>query len=328
MLLATAPPVDTDREGTLVITDRCPATAETRNGFQDADGCPDQLPADLRSIPGPVTDLRFFFEAHRAYLFSSPGRLEHVRHVLTRYPALRIGVLVREHDVDLARQKADQVGSELATDRSLIPRISTHAARSSATPRIELAIEAGPDSDADGFADDFDVCPTAAGDGISPCPGPDPDADRLEAPQDRCPTLPETRNGYQDADGCPDAWPADLTQISGILADVAFEPDRAPLKPSAYPALDRLAVVLTRHSDVRLEISTHRDSTGSSVYYRSSSERAHSVKTYLVERGIAADRLETRNAASDEPIATNRTAAGRRRNNRIELLILVDHPPN
>ncbi len=328
LLLASAPPspVDTDREGVLVTTDRCPTASETINGFADADGCPDELPADLRSVPGPVPGLRFILADKQALLVGTPGRLEHVRHVLARYPALRIQVVARERNSDLARQKAEEVRQQLVAYRDNRPEISIHGTRSSATPSIELTIAAGPDSDADGFADDFDVCPTAAGDGVSPCPGPDPDADDLAAPRDRCPTVPETHNGYQDADGCPDAWPADLTQLHGILAGVTFEPDRAPLLPRSYPVLDRLAILLTRHPDVRLEISNHRDSGGSSVYYRSSSERAESVKQYLVERGIATHRLETRNAGADEPLDTNKAAAGRRRNNRIELTILVERP--
>ncbi len=243
LLLASAPPspVDTDREGVLVTTDRCPTANETINGFADADGCPGEFPADLRSVPGPIPGLRFILQGKQAFLLMGiPGRLEHVRHVLTRYPALRIQVVARERNSDLARQKAEEVRQQLVAYRNILPEISIHATRSSATPSIELTIAAGPDSDADGFADDFDVCPTAAGDGVSPCPGPDPDADDLAAPQDRCPTLPETHNGYQDTDGCPDAWPADITQLHGILAGVTYT--RAVFEATEGPVDGRFLV--------------------------------------------------------------------------------------
>ena len=54
-----------------------------------------------------------------------------------------------------------------------------------------------------------------------------------------------------------------------------------------------------------------------------STRRAASVKNYLVEHGIDTARIETRGARADEPIATNKTAAGRARNRRIEFTILV-----
>ena len=55
-----------------------------------------------------------------------------------------------------------------------------------------------------------------------------------------------------------------------------------------------------------------------------STRRAEAVKKYLVDRGVDARRLETRGAATDEPIDTNKTATGRARNRRIEFMLLVD----
>ena len=50
-----------------------------------------------------------------------------------------------------------------------------------------------------------------------------------------------------------------------------------------------------------------------------SGKRAESVKAYLVEHGVAADRIETQGMGPDEPIAKNNTPGGRAKNRRIEL---------
>ncbi|MCA9717291.1 MAG: OmpA family protein, partial [Myxococcales bacterium] len=74
---------------------------------------------------------------------------------------------------------------------------------------------------------------------------------------------------------------------------------------------------------IRIEISGHTDSIGDPEYNKDlSRRRAEAVKSYLVENGIAPDRVETRGAGMDEPVASNQTAAGRAKNRRIEFTIL------
>ena len=64
-----------------------------------------------------------------------------------------------------------------------------------------------PDSDGDGVLDTADECPTIAGNMKNGCPDPDPDHDGITNDKDKCPDQPETVNGYQDDDGCPDEIP-------------------------------------------------------------------------------------------------------------------------
>jgi OOP family OmpA-OmpF porin len=52
--------------------------------------------------------------------------------------------------------------------------------------------------------------------------------------------------------------------------------------------------------------------------------RAESVKTYLVSKGVAAERITTRGAGPDEPIADNTNAKGRAKNRRIEFKIVLE----
>jgi len=61
-----------------------------------------------------------------------------------------------------------------------------------------------PDRDHDSVVDSADECPDIAGDMPNGCVDPDPDKDGVAAEKDKCPTEPETSNGFEDDDGCPD----------------------------------------------------------------------------------------------------------------------------
>jgi outer membrane protein OmpA-like peptidoglycan-associated protein len=74
---------------------------------------------------------------------------------------------------------------------------------------------------------------------------------------------------------------------------------------------------------MRIEIGGHTDSHGSLAYNTTLSDnRAKSVVEYLIEKGIAADRLEYKGYAFTQPIATNDTDEGRQQNRRVEFKVL------
>ncbi len=180
------------------------------------------------------------------------------------------------------------------------------------------------DRDGDGFLDSVDKCPDDPGVEPDGCPIPDTDGDGILDPDDKCPTVPETKNGYQDEDGCPDEIPLQLAKFTGTIKGIYFDLDKDTIKPKSRPVLDRAVAVLNEFNTIRIEISGHTDSTGSVEYNRQlSGRRAASVKNYLVEHGVDAARIETRGAGPDEPVDTNKTAAGRAKNRRIEFTILV-----
>ena len=180
------------------------------------------------------------------------------------------------------------------------------------------------DRDGDGFLDSVDKCPDDPGVEPDGCPIPDTDGDGILDPDDKCPTVPETKNGYQDEDGCPDEIPLQLAKFTGTIKGIYFDLDKDTIKPKSRPVLDRAVAVLQEFNTIRIEISGHTDSTGSVAYNKDlSGRRAASVKNYLVEHGIDAARIETRGAGPDEPVDTNKTAAGRAKNRRIEFTILV-----
>lgn len=184
------------------------------------------------------------------------------------------------------------------------------------------------DSDGDGREDRADRCPNVRGEPYDGCPVPDSDGDGRLDHEDRCRSAAEVWNGFADRDGCPDEIPADLAVFTGTIRGVEFHPpDKETLRPGSYPVLDRLVAVLLKYPDVRVEVSAHHAVGDGDRYLRwgvdPSLRQAFRIRRYLVERGIDEARIQARGAGSEEPIANNRTAAGREKNRRIEVVILV-----
>ena len=151
------------------------------------------------------------------------------------------------------------------------------------------------DTDADGIADDADKCPDAAEDkdGFQDedgCPDLDNDGDGFPDAQDQCPNEAETINGFQDDDGCADALPAPLAAINGPAPKLTFPRGKAKLTPAAKKALDELAATLRKYRDERLGV-VGRPIKG--VSDNLARRRAEAVKWYLIDAGIAADRIDT-----------------------------------
>jgi outer membrane protein OmpA-like peptidoglycan-associated protein len=179
------------------------------------------------------------------------------------------------------------------------------------------------DRDGDGIPDRDDQCPREPGPAPTGCP-PDVDDDTTPDDVDKCPAEPESRNGFEDDDGCPDIVPAEFADLAGILEGILFDTDKDIIKKESKPILDRAVEVLKKYPGVRIEISGHTDSAGSYEHNVDLSQRrAESVKTYLTDAGVDAGRIETRGAGPNEPIATNDTKDGRAQNRRIEVKILT-----
>jgi outer membrane protein OmpA-like peptidoglycan-associated protein len=162
--------------------------------------------------------------------------------------------------------------------------------------------------------------PTGAAD------GPDTDGDGVADPDDKCPTVPETRNGYQDEDGCPDEIPLQLAKFTGTIKGIYFDKNSASIDAKSRPVLDRASAVIREFDTLTLEISGHCDSAEDEQLGQ---RRAEAVREYLVTTGVLRSRLKVRNGGEDEPVDTNKTGPGRAKNRRIEFTILVDEsrPP-
>ncbi|MBL9099789.1 MAG: OmpA family protein [Myxococcales bacterium] len=175
------------------------------------------------------------------------------------------------------------------------------------------------DRDKDSFTDDVDKCPDEPGVAPDGCPPGDRDKDGITDDIDKCPDDPETANGYEDSDGCPDEVPKQVKQFTGVMQGIQFDLDKDTIKKSSTTTLDAAAKIFQEYPDLKVEIVGHADETGTREHNVDLSQRrADAVKAYLVKKGVAADRIQTRGAGPDEPIDTSGTEAGRAKNRRIE----------
>ncbi|MFO0565639.1 MAG: OmpA family protein [Polyangiaceae bacterium] len=179
------------------------------------------------------------------------------------------------------------------------------------------------DRDGDGILDPKDKCPEEKGVAPDGCPIKDTDGDGLFDDVDKCPKEPETKNGFEDDDGCPDKLPDAVQKFTGVIQGIEFDTGKATIRKKSFKTLDDAVAVLKEYSKVRIEISGHTDTVGKrEKNVELSKARADSVKKYMTDKGIDASRIETRGAGPDEPIADNKTAAGKQKNRRIEFKLL------
>ena len=105
-----------------------------------------------------------------------------------------------------------------------------------------------------------------------------------------------------------------------FAADAFFDFDKSVLKPAGKTALDGL---VGKVRDINLEVIIavgHTDSVGSDAYNQKLSiRRAEAVKAYLVSKGIERNRVYTEGKGEKQPVADNKTAAGRAKNRRVEI---------
>jgi outer membrane protein OmpA-like peptidoglycan-associated protein len=174
------------------------------------------------------------------------------------------------------------------------------------------------DADGDGVTDDVDACPdTPAGQKVNEkgCP-PDTDGDGVNDDADRCPHTP---SGVKvDAEGCQVLF--EEAKKTLILEGVNFETGKATLTPESQAILDGVAESLVANEEIKVQVGGHTDNTGSrALNSRLSKARAETVRQYLTDHGVAADRLTAKGFGPDKPVASNKTADGRAQNRRVEL---------
>jgi outer membrane protein OmpA-like peptidoglycan-associated protein len=244
-------PLDTDGDGIPDKLDKCPTEPEDKDGFEDADGCPD-----------PDND--------------------------------KDGILDKEDKCP--NEPEDKDGFE---DEDGCP---------------------DPDNDKDGLLDAEDKCPNEAGPKENGgCPDKDRDGDGIVDRLDKCPDQP----GPADNDGCPKPKYIVVTKEKIELKQkVHFATNKSTIYPDSFPMLTEVAEVLKSRPEIKVRIEGHTDSRGTLKHnMKLSDDRAGSVKQFLVEHGVDAERMEARGFGPTQPIDDNRTSKGREANRRTEFII-------
>lgn len=107
------------------------------------------------------------------------------------------------------------------------------------------------------------------------------------------------------------------------INNIEFEFGKAALKPVSMPILDRVAQILKKYPSYRIEVQGHTDNIGSVAKNRALSlERAEVVAGYLARKGIPRSRMGKKGFGFDKPIADNSTEQGRRKNRRVEFILI------
>jgi outer membrane protein OmpA-like peptidoglycan-associated protein len=283
---------DDDKDGIVNGEDRCPKEKEDLDGFEDADGCPD-LDNDRDGIPDATDKCPVVEEDKDGYM-----------------------------DAD-GCPDPDNDGDGIQDGRDQCPGIG---------------------EDFDGFQDN---------DG---CPDLDNDNDGVPDSIDRCPNDPEDADAFQDADGCPDIdndqdgvpdlkdrCPdvAGTPMNNGCVPDtikppvkkevnfpktqtlfgVGFRKGTADLSFESYQFMEPLVQKLLASSEVEIEVHGHTDASGNyAANMQISQMRAETIRQYLISKGIAPGRIRAVGFGSSSPIDENKTASGRARNRRIEVV--------
>ena len=107
-----------------------------------------------------------------------------------------------------------------------------------------------------------------------------------------------------------------------VPSDAGFATDSAQLNPRLHPALNELATSLLQNPTETVQIVGYTDSTGGdAVNLPLSQNRAQSVESYLVARGVQPQRISTQGLGAQNPVASNESAEGRAQNRRVEIFV-------
>ncbi|MBE6421691.1 MAG: OmpA family protein [Elusimicrobiaceae bacterium] len=103
------------------------------------------------------------------------------------------------------------------------------------------------------------------------------------------------------------------------LPAITYEFDSVRPPDYAYPFLDKVANVMNEHPSLHLIVEGHTDVLGTEEYnYWLGASRAAAMKSYLVSRGVNAERIRIHSHGKDRPLTLDNSSEGRRTNRRVE----------
>jgi hypothetical protein len=256
---------DRDDDGIPDDKDECPDVAEDKDGHEDQDGCP-----DIDDDEDGIVD--------------KEDACPRVRGVKSSIRSQN-GCPPKDSDGDGIPDDRDACPSDKG-EGSLDPKCNGCRVNDRDADGIEDSKDACPDQagpadkngcpetdrDHDGVLDTEDLCPDVKGDvATRGCPNPDRDGDTYENGVDQCPDEPETWNGIDDDDGCPDnggkavvlARPDLVPPVFLLSSKLLFEggDDEPVLKKESITALRALATVLATHKEWSVAVGVRPDGT-------------------------------------------------------------------
>jgi OOP family OmpA-OmpF porin len=272
------PPTDSDNDGVIDSRDKCPGTPS--GVAVDAVGCP--VDSDKDGVPD----------------------------YLDKCADTPVGVAV------------DSNGCPIDSDKD---GVADYLDKCPATP-AGVAVDAKGcpfDSDNDGVADYLDKCPaTPAGVAVDAVGCPlDSDKDGVPDYLDKCPDTPA--GSLIDATGCVSVVKVEAAKRfcdKPAVIEVSFDAGKAEVKAKYHEELDKVGSFLKEFPTSKGAIEGHTDADGGKeINQKLSQARADSVRSYIVSKfGIEESRVTAKGYGSAKPVASNKNAAGKAKNRRIE----------
>jgi len=106
------------------------------------------------------------------------------------------------------------------------------------------------------------------------------------------------------------------------MADVLFETGKYALSTDAQLKLAKLSGIIQAHPGLNLAVEGYTDTTGAADFnMKLSQARADTVRQFLIAQGLSADTITSKGLGEADPIADNSTAAGRKLNRRVEIIV-------
>jgi len=182
------------------------------------------------------------------------------------------------------------------------------------------ALAGCPDADGDGITDKSDKCPQVKGPKENGgCPWPDTDGDKVLDKDDKCPEVAGTVANQ----GCPEMNDDAEKKLNEYAKTILFDSGKTSFQKQTYSVLKSITAILKEYPSAKFSIEGHTDITGTAALNQKlSEERAAAVKGYLVENGVAADRLTSSGFGQTKPIDSNKTKAGKANNRRVEVKLV------
>ncbi len=118
----------------------------------------------------------------------------------------------------------------------------------------------------------------------------------------------------------PEYYPQEKNLVVLAASDILFDFDKAVIKSAYAPELNKWADFFMQNPEKTANIYGHTDSVGTEKYNQGLSlRRARAVVKYLVDRGVAPERLSAKGFGESRPATSNDTKEGRQQNRRVEV---------
>ncbi len=269
-------PDDLDKDGLPDESDKCPAKAEDKDGFEDGDGCPEE-DNDSDGVLDAADKCATVAEDKDGFEDSD-------------------GCPDPDNDGDGVLDAKDKCPDK--------PETKNGFQDDDGCPDVA-------DVDGDGILQPADKCPSQPEDkdGFEDddgCPELDNDRDGIIDSADKCPNQAETKNNYQDDDGCPDKLAETVARLfDAPVTTLEFKGEK--LNKGSDALLTPLLEFMLEHETVKVHISVQADA-GDDASRKVATARADAVKAWLTEQGIDAARVGT--AVGEPPPAPPKTTKG------------------